>query len=556
MNIKNTLRNIIDNALSDCVQKGLFKTKNIPVIEVETPKIQTHGDFSTNIAMVLSSEEKKSPRLIANTITDNISDKNNVLAKVEIAGPGFINFFITDNYWHKSLKEIEILGDNFGNSKAGGGKKVQVEFVSANPTGPLHIGHGRGAAVGDALANILKAVGYNVIKEYYINDTGNQMETLGRSVFLRYLQLLDRNIDFPSECYQGEYIVDIAKDIITKDGDKYLDKSESEAISNFAIYAADSILEGIKEDLNNFGVEFDVWSSEKKLFEKNKIQEVVEELKEKGYIYQNDGAFWFRTTEFGDEKDRVVIRANGQATYFASDIAYHKNKLERNFDMIVNIWGADHHGYVPRMQSVIQALGGSKEMFKVLLVQLVNLMRNGQQVAMSTRSGEFDTLHEVITEVGKDAARYFFLMRSSDSQLDFDLELAKKQNNENPVYYVQYAHARICSILNLAEEQGLNIPRFEEANIDLLTLPQELTLIKHLLGYPEVLEGSALSLEPHRITVYLNDLASYLHSYYNKNRVLSDDQSLTMARLYLVKMIKIVLNNALNLLGVHAPQRM
>ena len=308
--------------------------------------------------------------------------------------------------------------------------------------------------------------------------------------------------------------------------------------------------------LRNFGVKFDVWSSEKILFENNKIQEVIEELKKKGHIYQKDGAFWFRTTEFGDEKDRVVIRANGQSTYFASDIVYHKEKLERKFDMIVNIWGADHHGYVPRMQSVIQTLGGSKETLKVLLVQLVNLVRDGQQVAMSTRSGEFDTLKEVVAEVGKDAARYFFLMRSSDSQLDFDLELAKKQNNENPVYYVQYAHARICSILSLAAEQGLNIPRFEEAAINLLNLPQELTLIKNLSGYPELIEGSAFSLEPHRITIYLNDLASNLHSYYNKNRVISNDLSLTMARLYLVKMIKIVLNNALNLLGVHAPERM
>jgi len=556
MKIKDILRGIINNALSDCVRKGLLKIKSIPVIELETPKIQEHGDFSTNVAMILASEEKSSPRLIASSIAESIRDKDNVLAKVEIAGPGFINFFITNDYWRSSLKEIEILGDSYGSSKAGEGKKVQVEFVSANPTGPLHIGHGRGAAVGDALANILKVAGYKVVKEYYINDTGNQMDTLGRSVFLRYLQLLGRDIDLPSECYQGEYIVNIANDIIAEQGDKYLDKPDSEVISDFAVYAADYILEGIKEDLRNFGVKFDIWSSEKILFENNKISEVTKELKKKGYIYQKDGAFWFRTTAFGDEKDRVVIRANGQPTYFASDIAYHKDKLERKFDMIVNIWGADHHGYVPRMQSVIQALGASKEILKVILVQLVNLVRNGQQVAMSTRSGEFDTLKEVLLEVGKDAARYFFLMRSSDSQLDFDLELAKKQNNENPVYYVQYAHARICSILRLAEEQGLNIPGFEEVAIDLLILPQELTLIKHLLEYPEVIEGSAFSLEPHRITVYLNDLAGNLHSYYNKNRVLSDDLSLTMARLYLVKMIKIVLNNALNLLGVHAPERM
>ncbi|MBI4619801.1 MAG: arginine--tRNA ligase [Desulfobacterales bacterium] len=556
MKIKDILRDIINSALSDCVQKGALSIKVIPAIELETPKIQEHGDFSTNIAMILASEEKRSPRLIASAIAESIIDKDNVLAKVEIAGPGFMNFFINNDHWRNSLEEIEILGDSYGKSKAGEGKKVQVEFVSANPTGPLHIGHGRGAAVGDVLANILKAVGYDVVKEYYINDAGNQMETLGRSVFFRYLHLLGRDVALPSECYQGEYIVDIANDIVAKHGDRYLDEPDSKVISNFAVYAADSILEGIKEDLSDFGVKFDVWSSEKTFFESNKISEATEDLKKKGYIYQKDGAFWFRTTDFGDEKDRVVIRANGQPTYFASDIAYHKDKLERKFDMIINIWGADHHGYVPRMESVIQALGEKKEMLNILLVQLVNLMRNGQQVAMSTRSGEFDTLKEVVMEVGKDAARYFFLMRSSDSQLDFDLELAKKQNNENPVYYVQYAHARICSILRLAQEQGLNTPGFEDVGIDLLNLPEELTLIKQLLKYPEVIEGGAFALEPHRMTVYLNDLAGKLHSYYNKNRVLSNDLPLTRARLYLVKMVKIVLNNALHILGVYAPEKM
>jgi arginyl-tRNA synthetase len=382
------------------------------------------------------------------------------------------------------------------------------------------------------------------------------METLGRSVSLRYIELFGREIDFPKECYQGEYIKDIARDIKAKYKDRYLDGSDGEATSFFSVYAADYILEGIREDLLDFNVEFDEWFSEKTLIEKDKISEITSELEDKGYIYQKDGAFWFKTTKFGDEKDRVVIRANGQPTYFASDIAYHKDKLERKFDMIINIWGADHHGYILRMESVIQAFGKKKEVLEVLLVQLVNLMRDGKSIAMSTRSGEFVALKEVIQEVGKDAARYFFLMRSSDSPLDFDLELAKKQSNENPVYYVQYAHARICSILRLAKQRELHIPRFEEVKIDLLNLPEEMILIKQLLKYPDLIERSALSLEPHRITGYLNELAGDFHSYYNKNRVISNDSNLTMSRLFLVKMIRVVLKNALRLIGVDAPERM
>ncbi|MFH1625433.1 MAG: arginine--tRNA ligase, partial [Pseudomonadota bacterium] len=538
------------------VLDGLLKERKTPPIELEVPKIQEHGDFSTNIAMILASQEKKSPRLIANTITERISDDRSIVARVEVAGLGFINFFLTNDYWYSSLNGIEKLGDAYGGSKIGVGKTVQVEFVSANPTGPLHIGHGRGAAVGDALANILKAAGYNVVKEYYINDVGGQMDTLGRSVFLRYLQLMGEEVNIPLEYYQGEYIVDIARDMAAKYGDEYVGRSNGEVVSDFAVYAADHILQGIKEDLGDFGVEFDIWFSEETLFKNGKISEVTDQLKKEGYIYEKDGALWFRTTEFGDEKDRVVIRANGQPTYFASDIAYHKDKLERGFDMIINIWGADHHGYIRRIESVIQAFGKEKGLLGILLVQLVNLLRDGKPVTMSTRSGEFTTLKEVVKEVGKDAARYFFLMLSSDSPLDFDLDLARKQSSENPVYYVQYAHARICSILRLAKERGLNAPRFEEIEIGLLNLPQELTLIKQLSRYPGVVEGSALSLEPHRITAYLNELASSFHSYYNKNKVISNDSSMTIARLYLAKMIKIVLKNALSLVGVSAPETM
>ncbi len=556
MGTKKALTGIIKDALSSCIQKGVLSVNEIPAVELDTPRFQQHGDFSCNIAMILASKEKKPPQFIAKSIAENIEDNYRILAKVEVAGPGFLNFFITDDYWRNSLKDIEELNGSYGKGNIGAGKEVQVEFVSANPTGPLHIGHGRGAAVGDTLANILKAAGYNVVKEYYINDVGNQMETLGRSVSLRYIELFGREIDFPKECYQGEYIKDIARDIKAKYKDRYLDGSDGEATSFFSVYAADYILEGIREDLRDFNVEFDEWFSEKTLIEKDKISEITSELEDKGYIYQKDGAFWFKTTKFGDEKDRVVIRANGQPTYFASDIAYHKDKLERKFDMIINIWGADHHGYILRMESVIQAFGKKKEVLEVLLVQLVNLMRDGKSIAMSTRSGEFVALKEVIQEVGKDAARYFFLMRSSDSPLDFDLELAKKQSNENPVYYVQYAHARICSILRLAKQRELHIPRFEEVKIDLLNLPEEMILIKQLLKYPDLIERSALSLEPHRITGYLNELAGDFHSYYNKNRVISNDSNLTMSRLFLVKMIRVVLKNALRLIGVDAPERM
>ncbi len=556
MGIKDILINTISDALYDCAGKGLLKVKQVPPIELEVPRIVEYGDFSTNIAMILASAEKKAPRSIADTIAESIRGRDTVLARVEVAGPGFINLFVADEYWHNSLRDIEKLGDAYGESKIGEGKRVQIEFVSANPTGPIHVGHGRGAAIGDVLANILKAVGYQVVTEYYINDAGNQMETLGKSVFLRYMQLLGRDVDLPSECYQGEYLADIANEVIAKFGDRYLDTPDDEAISDLADYAADKILQEIKEDLQDFGVTFDEWFSEKTLFKNNKISEATEELKKKRFIYEKDGAFWFKTTAFGDEKDRVVIRANGRPTYFASDIAYHKNKLERGFDMIINIWGADHHGYIPRMESAIQAFGKKKDILRTLLVQFVNLLRDGQQVAMSTRSGEFDTLNEVVREVGKDAARYFFLMRNSDSPLDFDLELAKRESTENPVYYVQYAHARVSSILRVAQEQGLDIPGFDDIEIDLLSLPQELTLIKQLLKFSEVVEGSALSLEPHRITIYLNELAGSFHGYYNKNRVITDDPSMTMARLYLVKMVKIVVKNALGLLGIGAPERM
>jgi arginyl-tRNA synthetase len=554
--MKKNLVDLLSKTMHACFDKGIFEKKDVPPIEVEAPKENSHGDYATNVAMVLASVLKMNPRTIATRIVENIEDGDNILDKVEIAGPGFINFFIKDTIWATLLQEVDEKDDRYGESESGKGKRVQVEFVSANPTGPLHIGHARGAVIGDVVANILQASGYSVSREYYINDAGNQMNNLGRSVLYRYRQLRGEDIDYPDECYQGEYINDLASEILAKDGDRHQSEVEEEAITFFTDYAAGSILEGIKNDLEAFGVVFDCFFSERELYKDDGVETLLRELQEKEYIYREGDTLWFRTTDFGDEKDRVVVRDNGEPTYFAADIAYHKNKYERGFDTVIDVWGADHHGYVPRMYAGIQALGKNKEALDVILVQLVNLLRGGKPVAMSTRAGEFVTLREVVDEVGKDASRYNFLLRRSNSHLDFDLELVKEQSNDNPVYYVQYAHARICSIMRTAVERGHKIPGYHDVNPGLLSLPEEFNIIKTIDRFPELIEGSATAREPHRITFYINDLAAAFHSYYNKNRVISDDAELTNARLFLVKCIGIILRNALHLLGVSAPERM
>jgi arginyl-tRNA synthetase len=431
-----------------------------------------------------------------------------------------------------------------------------VEFVSANPTGPLHIGHGRGAATGDVLASILAACGYAVEREYYINDAGNQMDTLGRSLYYRYQQLLGQDIPFPDEHYQGEYMLDLAKEFRQEAGERYRDNSLDEVLPIFTRFAGERILEGIREDLRVFGVTFDFWFSEQSLHDEDVIRKTIKDLTARGHIYEQDGAQWFRSTLLGDEKDRVVIRGNGISTYFASDLAYHKNKYDRGFDLVIDIWGADHHGYVPRMQAGVEALGRKREDLRVVLVQLVNLLRGGKPVAMSTRAGEFVTLREVLDEVGKDAARFIFLTRRSDSQLDFDLETAKMQSNDNPVFYVQYAYARLCSVFAKARELGVALNEDAAGYLDLLTAPQEQEIMKLLGEYPEVLASSAQHLEPHRIPYYLNELVATFHSYYNHNRIIGDDPDLTQARLYLAAATRTVLHNALNLLGVGAPEKM
>jgi arginyl-tRNA synthetase len=555
--MKNLLIQIITDAVARAHTQGLLTSPDLPQEwVVEVPKIEAHGDFSTNVAMVMASIQKMPPRKIAQVIVSQIQDVDSRLAKTEIAGPGFINFFLNPSSWHSVLHQIHARDTRYGEAAIGGNTRIQVEFVSSNPTGPLHVGHGRGAAVGDSVANILRFCGYDVQKEYYINDSGRQIQTLGLSVFLRYKELLGVTIAFPETCYQGDYIVEIADRIRALKGDSLLGADESEAIEFCARQSAASILEGIREDLEAFGVSFDVWFSEQSLYDSGMVDKVIREFQDRRVIYPKDGALWFNTSAYGDEKDRVVVRNNGQTTYFASDIAYHQDKFKRGFERVIDVWGADHHGYIPRMNASIEASGLRKDQFHVILVQLVNLLRGGQPVAMSTRAGEFVTLQDVVNEVGRDAARFIFLTRHYDSPLDFDLEVAKQKSNDNPVYYVQYVHARIASIARNADTQGIDSTAWNADAAARLLEPEEIRLLKQLALYPEVVQNSAEYLEPHRITFYLMSLAGLFHSYYNKHRVLTDDPVLTQGRLALVSGVKKVIRNGLTLLGVSAPERM
>ena len=554
--MRKALTEILRQAIDKAITSGGLQTKTPPPVILEIPRDETKGDYATTLAMTLSSVEKTPPRKIAELIVENIEDREGILERLEIAGPGYINIFLRTDCWLEALKNAVSRGEQYGKLDIGEGKLVQVEFVSANPTGPLHIGHGRGAAFGDSLANLLRAAGYNVQREYYINDVGNQMETLGRSTYIRYNQIFDPGIPFMEDGYKGDYIKDIAKSIVSEVKDKYFRLPEGEAVPFFTGYAKDNILDGIRKDLEDFGVRFDNWFSERNLYDSGEVDSILKALKERGYLYEREDALWLNTTLFGDDKDRVVVRSNGQKTYFASDIAYHQNKFEREFHFIVDIWGADHHGYEPRMKAGVRCLGYPEERLKVILVQLVTLIREGKPVSMSTRAGEFVTLREVLDEVGRNAARFMFLTRRSDSHLDFDLELAKKESAENPVYYVQYAHARIVNIFRQAEGHGILPPSVEGADLSLLSLPEEIRMIKLIAAYPELIEASALALEPHRVTFYLQDLATALHNYYFHHRVITDDGRLTDARLALMQGIRQVLKSGLTILGVSAPERM
>jgi len=563
--MKLTIKKIVLDAAQKAYEKGLLNSDQVPEMEIEEPRHQAHGDYSTNFAMVCASIQKMAPRKIAEILVSSIETMNessgeteSLVEKIEIAGPGFINFFLSNTAWHPVIDTILSQDKTYGASDIGKNEKIQVEFVSANPTGPLHVGHGRGAAVGDSIGNILGFAGFDVQKEFYINDSGRQIKTLGNSVRIRLQQLSGKEIQFPDDCYQGDYIMDLAREIHEKEGDTFLQKNEEDAIAHCAKFAAKKILKGIEQDLSDFGVTFDQWFSEQSLVDAGRVQKAIDDFKSKGLIYEEDGALWFKTQAFGDEKNRVVVRNNGLTTYFASDIAYHMEKYERGFDKVIDVWGADHHGYIKRIDASIVASGRKSEQFEVILVQLVNLLRGGKPFQMSKRAGDFVTLKNIVDEVGKDAARFLFLSRSYDSGLDFDLEIAKQKNADNPVYYVQYVHARITGILLKAKLEGIlqTIDFNKGEKLYLLNEVEEINLIKILNAFKENVEKSAQTLHPHVIFTYLMTLASAFHSYYNKHKVITDDKKLTLARLSLVLGVKKVIRNALTLLGVTAPERM
>jgi len=561
--VKENLREIITGSLRKLKESGYISTDPLPVAQIEIPKDPRHGDFATNIAMILASAEKKNPRQLAENIIsaitagDTTSEKGFVKS-LEVAGPGFINITLSEDFWHSVIREILERNKTYGNVDLGQGKRVQIEFVSANPTGPLHVGHARGGVVGDAMANILSAAGYEVKREYYINDAGVQMENLGKSVFARYQELFGRSVVFEDNYYMGDYIKDIARRIKDAQGDRLLTLPEAEAVAYCKDVACREVLDQIRKDLADFGIVYDEWFSETSLYDEGLVAKYIEEFKERKLVYEKEGALWFDTIDYGDDKDRVVIKSDNEPTYFASDIAYHWDKFHRRgFDIVINVWGADHHGYVVRMKAAVKAMWIKPENLILILVQLVNLIRGGKPVSMSKRAGEFVTIRDVLDEVGKDAMRWFMLMRSYDSHLDFDLDLATRQSQENPVYYVQYAHARICSILRQAEEAGLAaVPDPDTVDLSPLKLNEELSLIKLLARFPDVIADAAQEMEPHRIIFYVFELASEFHSYYNHHRVITEDRPLSAARLGLVAAIGIVVWRALGILGISAPERM
>lgn len=551
MDIKETLSAAIEQAARDAIADGAFPEGELPTIILEVPPQKEFGDFATNFAMQSARVFHRNPRQIAEELSKRIDGA--WLDHTQVAGPGFLNFYLKGDVLYDSFRRIFATGDSFGQLPQKDAPKIQVEYVSANPTGPLHVGHGRGAAAGSALVNLLRAAGYPVESEYYINDAGNQMNNLARSVNARYLELLGRETEFPEDGYHGQDIIDTAQRIIDKEGDKYLDMDEEERLTIFKDLAYVEKLAALREDLEAFHVTFDHWFSERTLHP-DAVRAAVKILQDNGNIYEKDGALWLRSTAYGDDKDRVVIRDNGVPTYLAADIAYHHNKFERGFDRLINIWGADHHGYVCRVKAAMKALGHDPEKLTVLLLQMVALYRGGELVKMSKRTGQSVTLNELMEEVGTDAARYFFLMRSLDSQLDFDLDLAKKKSNDNPVYYIQYAHARICSIFRQAEETGLHLS--EDPELSMLTDASEIALIKKIEEYPDEVEKAAADYAPQRIARYSYDLASLFHSFYNKCRIMGVAPELAEARLALVTVTARVIRRSLGILGVSAPEHM
>ncbi|MFC4558111.1 arginine--tRNA ligase [Virgibacillus kekensis] len=556
MNVLTQTEDVLKQEIAAAVLKvDLASKEELPEIILEKPKDKAHGDYATNIAMQLARIAKKAPRQIADDIVANLDETTASVEKVEIAGPGFINFFIKSDILGELIPTILKADTDYGKTDAGKGEKVQVEFVSVNPTGDLHLGHARGAAYGDVFCNVLDAAGYEVQREYYINDAGNQIDNLAASVEARYLQALGHDAAMPEDGYHGADIVGIGKELAEEFGDKWVDADKGERFTFFKEYGLKYELDKLKKDLADFRVEFDNWFSEQSLYRDNKVEAAVETLRDKDYVYEKDGATWFRSTEFGDDKDRVLIKQDGSYTYLTPDIAYHKNKIERGFDKIINVWGADHHGYIPRMRAAIQALGYPGEKFGVKIIQMVSLFEGGEKVRMSKRTGNAYSLRDLMDEVGVDATRYFFMMRSNDTQFDFDLDLARSQSNDNPVYYVQYAHARICTMLKQAVEKGFAADA--EFNSELLTAEKETDLLKKLGDFPKVVADAAEKQAPHKITQYVFDLASLLHSFYNAEKVLNpDDPERTNARIALMKAVRITIANGLGLLGVTAPEKM
>lgn len=556
MNIVEQVKERLKEEVKQAVLKaGLAGEEQIPDVLLELPKDKAHGDYSTNMAMQLARVAKKAPRMIAEELVENFDKTKASIEKVEIAGPGFINFYMNNSYLADLIPPVLKAGEAYGETNVGHGQKVQVEFVSANPTGDLHLGHARGAAVGDSLCNVLAKAGYDVSREYYINDAGNQINNLALSVEARYMQALGKDTEMPADGYHGEDIIQIGKKLAEEHGDKYVQVDETERLAFFRDYGLKYELAKLQRDLEEFRVKFDVWYSETSLYQNGKIEEALAALKENGHIYEEEGATWFRSTTFGDDKDRVLIKQDGSFTYLTPDIAYHQDKIKRGFDKLINIWGADHHGYIPRMKAAIQALGYERDTLEVEIIQMVQLYQNGEKMKMSKRTGKAVTMRDLIEEVGLDATRYFFAMRSGDTHLDFDLDLAVSQSNENPVYYAQYAHARICSILRQGDEMGIEID--ENLPLEHIQAEKEFDLLKKVGEFPEAVAEAAQKRIPHRITNYVYDLASTFHSFYNAEKVLdSDNMEKTKARIALVKAVQVTLQNALRLIGVSAPEKM
>ena len=554
--MRSHLRELLARAIDTTAKGGELNSTDLPPLLLEPPKQREFGDLTTNVAMLWAKSAKKPPRAIAELILKNFEDPAGIIGRREIAGPGFLNFAFAPKFYYERLRELA--GDREARLDLGHGEKVQVEFASVNPTGPLHVGHGRVAVIGDVLARLHRATGFDVQKEYYVNDAGKQMENLGLSIDARYREFFGEPVEFPADGYPGDYVIDVARSIKDRAGDKFLREDRTAAVEYFTGYGGEQLLETIRRQLGDFGIEFDSFFSEKALRERGEVVQSMELLRQRGLLYAQDGAQWFRSTQFGDDKDRTVIKSDGDLTYFASDIAYHRNKFERRFGRLINVWGADHHGYVARLKAAMRGLGYDADALRVVLVQMVQLTRAGEPVRMGKRTGEYVALDEVLQEVGRDAARFFFLMRKSDSHLDFDLELAKRQSSDNPVFYVQYAHARVASILEQAQKNGVPWNAADSATVSLerLELAEELELIRRMIQFNDVLEEAVRELEPHRMVFYLLELAGEFHRYYNRHRVITDDRELSRARLLLVVNAQKTIRRGLEILGVSAPSRM